>query len=142
MLSGGDQDTPEAYQSGAVELESRNRRPASRRKAEDESGVITPGEVITPALFAWMEQGDNAARRRIGAIDMRIFMIITTLARHGQVLPGGSAFSAARGDVLDREWLHSEPRLAAAVLAATAGAAPDVSSRLRRKTRLSHRKAC
>lgn len=127
MLAGRREDPPEVDHLRAIEMERLHGGPTGRREPDDEARVLVPGEMIAPPLTARVEQRGGPAGRRIRPLDMIILMMIASLARQGQVILGRGAAPAARDDVLGRERLHGEPRLAAAILAAAGGEPPDVS---------------
>jgi hypothetical protein len=88
MFAGRREDSPEVDHLETVQMEQLDGGPAGRGKADDEGHFLIPGEMVAPALSPRMEQRGHAPGHRIGAIRMVIFMIITYLARQGQVVAG------------------------------------------------------
>lgn len=76
----------------------------------------------TSVLLPGMKQGNQAASKRILALDLVVFVIVASLAGEGQVEQNRRTTSAARADRLHGKGLHGKTLRTAAILTAMGGA--------------------
>jgi len=63
-----------------------NRRSSNWRETNNLGEILTPPEVFTPALLAWMKQWGHEATDGVARHDPRSLMTVTTLARQGEIV--------------------------------------------------------
>jgi hypothetical protein len=134
------EETAEVHHAVTIEQERINRRGSSRGETNDESKVVAPCEVCVPTVMAWMIQRHEPAAGWVARLHLVVLVIVAALTGQREVVGRRPTFGA-RQNVLNREGLGRILRLAAAVLAATAGALNHALTQLCTAMLLRHRAA-
>lgn len=123
---------------GAVQLQSLHRDSPHRREPHDEDELGTPRKVLLPAIRAWMIEPHGLSARWISSSRLIVLVVVAALAGEREVIDCRRSPSDLRDDVLDRERVRRQERLAPAVLATTPGAIRDGSLQRGRNPTLTH----
>ena len=92
-----------------------NRRSSNWRETNNLGEILTPPEVFTPALLAWMKQWGHEATDGVARHDPRSLMTVTTLARQGEIVVLRHTACLAGNNVVNGEGLRRIFGLAPAV---------------------------
>jgi hypothetical protein len=79
MLAAAEKRPPQVDEPGTVEAKGLDGRPAFDCEANNPGEVVTPNEMVAPEIAPRMEKGDHFCCHRIDSLDLRVFMIVTTL---------------------------------------------------------------
>jgi len=86
MLSISMQHETQVDQTFPVHVECMNRRAPGGCLPDNPSGVFAPCKVIAPSLLPRMKQGSRETGFWIDALQFVVFVVITGLAREGQIV--------------------------------------------------------
>src|SRR5438034_2225968 len=90
-------------ETGSIQLQLKDGSPAGWGQAHDLGEGFSPGEMVPPALPAWVEQGHLVPGGGIPAHRFGMFAIVAPLAGIGQVLLSGRATQDGCQDMVHRK---------------------------------------
>src|SRR4051794_3046505 len=98
MQTSGHHDSTKRHDFRPIQLQTEDRSAAASGQPDNPRVVFGPGKVFAPNISAWMIKRDFGATDRIHPGDMRMLMVITTLASQRQIPRLGRASARTRQD--------------------------------------------
>ncbi len=141
MLPRAAEEPSEIHHLRSVEMQRHDGGASGGAHAHEKGEVVTPGEVIPPALMARMVKRNHLAARRIAPRDLIVLVIIAALTREREVVGRRRSTADPGDDVLHRERLAGDARGAPTVFAKVSGTLLDLPPQRRRNAPFIPRRA-
>lgn len=118
MFASGVEHSAQVYQCRPIEPQCDNGCPTCWRQSNNHAVFFGPGKVGRPGIVARMVEWRKSVCQWIRRLDEGVLVVVTALARRGEVAEDCAPAPAARDDVLNRERVGRELGLTTAVFAA------------------------